>query len=336
MTRQHLRLRVLYVFVTAALCLLTFGAQANADGGTGTNAPARAVPLARALPRTFASYDALIATATAVANDQVTLYAQLVATQSERDLASSLLASVADPRVRGGLVRTETNVSDEPAIAALRSEVAVTSATQAQLLANGAIATAPSPTWTLPLAGEMSQPFGPTSFGMEPARLFQGTYYWHFHDGVDILAAAGTPIVAPARGRVVFVGQMMDGAEVVVLAHDNGLVSLYAHLQMGPLAPTIKAGDIVQAGDRIGAVGLTGMTTGYHLHWAVYQGGLPIDPMGTLPVPAAPVATPAPTVTPPAAPVTAAALRVAPATPTTPIQMGVPASSDALRRLLGG
>jgi murein DD-endopeptidase MepM/ murein hydrolase activator NlpD len=320
------------VFVTAALSALAFGGPANADGGTGT-APARAVPLARALPRTFASYDTLIATATAVANDQATLYAQLVATQNEHDLASSLLASVADPRVRGGLVRTERNVSDEPTIAALRSEVAVTSATQAQLLANGAIATAPSTTWTLPLVGEMSQPFGPTTFGMEPARLYQGTYYAHFHDGVDILAAAGTPIVAPARGRVVFVGQMMDGAEVVVLAHDNGLVSLYAHLQMGPLAPSIKAGDIVQAGDRIGAVGLTGMTTGYHLHWAVYQGGLPIDPMGTLPVPAPPVASP---VTSPAPPVTPAAPRISPATPAIPNPMGVPATSDALRRLLGG
>lgn len=309
------------MFVTAALGVLAFGGQANADGGTTT--PPRAVPLARALPRTFASYDALIATATAVANDQSTLYAQLVATQNEHDLASALLATVADPRVRGGFVRTETNVSDEPAIAALRAEVAVTGATQAQLLANGAAATAPASTWTLPLAGEISQPFGPTFLGLEPARLYQGTYYAHFHEGVDILAAAGTPIVAPARGRVVFVGQMMDGAEVVVLAHDNGLVSLYAHLQMGPLAPTIKAGDIVQAGDRIGAVGLTGMTTGYHLHWAVYQNGVPIDPLGTLVVPA-PVA-PAAALTP--------ATPAAPAKPAAPV---LPADSNALRHLLGG
>jgi len=331
---RRLPLRALYAFVTAALCVLVFAAPANADGGTGT-VPARAVPIARALPRTFASYDALIATATAVAADQVTLYADLVATQTEHDLASSLLASVADPRVRGGLVRTETNVSDEATVAALRSEVAVTSATTAQLLANGASAAAPAVTWTLPLAGEVSQPFGPTGFGMEPARTYQGTYYPNFHDGVDILAAAGTPILAPARGRVVFVGEMMDGAEVVVLAHDNGLVSLYAHLQMGPLAPTIKAGDIVQAGDRIGAVGLTGMTTGYHLHWAVYQGGLPIDPMSTLVVPAPPVAPPPP----PAPPVTTPAPTAIPAAPRTtpaPNPMGVPSTSDALRRLLGG
>ena len=45
---------------------------------------------------------------------------------------------------------------------------------------------------------------------------------------------------------------MMDGAEVVVIAHDNRLVSLYAHLKDRPLALAIKSGDIVQAGDRIG------------------------------------------------------------------------------------
>jgi murein DD-endopeptidase MepM/ murein hydrolase activator NlpD len=294
MTIQHTRLRVLYMAATAALCVLAFGAQANADDGTTT--PARAVPLARSLPRTFSSYDALLATAMAVANDQSTLSAQLVAAQAEHDLAKSLLATVADPLVRGGFIHTETNVSDEPALVALRAEVAATEARQAQLLANGATAAPPSSAWTLPLAGEISQPFGPTSLWLEPARLYKGRFYWHFHDGVDILAVAGTPILAPARGKVVFVGRMMDGAEVVVLAHDNGLVSLYAHLEDGPLAPTIKAGDIVQAGDRIGAVGLTGMTTGYHLHWAVYKNGEPIDPMGMLattpaqPTPADPAA----------------------------------------------
>ena len=280
MNIRNTRRRVLYACVTSALCLLAFGAQANADDGTST--PPRAVPIARALPRTFSSYDALLSTATAVANDQVSLYAQLQVTTTEHDLARSILAAVSDPRLRGGFIGTETNVSDEPAMVALRAEVATTALTQAQLLASGATAIAPASTWQLPLAGEISQPFGPTDLWLEPARIYRGTFSWHFHDGVDILAVAGTPIVAPARGRVVFVGRMGDGAEIVTLAHDNGLVSLFAHLEDGPLAPTIKAGDMVQAGDRIGAVGLTGMTTGYHLHWAVYKNGEPIDPMATL------------------------------------------------------
>ena len=280
MTIHTARLRARYACVAAALCLLALGGQARADDGTST--PARAVPLARALPLTFASYDALLRSASAVANDQATLYAQLVAVQAEHDLAKTILATVSDPRIRGGLVRTEPNVSDEPALVALRAEIAATAATQAQLIGGGATPTPPAATWKRPLAGEVSQPFGPTSLWLEPARLYRGAFYPHFHEGVDILAAAGTAILAPARGRVVFAGRMADGAEVVVLAHDDGLVSLYAHLDDGRLAPTIKAGDIVQAGDRIGAVGLTGLTTGYHLHWAVYQNGEPIDPLATL------------------------------------------------------
>jgi len=43
-----------------------------------------------------------------------------------------------------------------------------------------------------------------------------------------------------------------------------------------------EAGDLVKAGDRIGSVGLTGLTTGYHLHWAVYKNGEPLDPLTTL------------------------------------------------------
>ncbi|MDP9320234.1 MAG: M23 family metallopeptidase [Chloroflexota bacterium] len=280
MTIQHARLRALSICVAAGLCLLAVGAQANADDGTST--PARAVPLARAIPPTFASYDALIAAASAVSNDQVTLYARLLIARGQDDAARVALATVADPRIRGGLVRTETNVSDEPALAALRAQIASTSATEAQLIANGAAPGPPASTWRLPLAGEISQPFGPTWLGLEPTRLYKGVLYMHFHEGVDIIALAGTPIVAPARGRVVFAGRMGDGAEVVVLAHDNGLVSLYAHLENGPLAPTVKAGDIVQAGDRLGAVGLTGLTTGYHLHWAVYKNGEALDPLTTL------------------------------------------------------
>ena len=280
MTIQTARLRALYALVTAALCLVAFGANASADDST-TNPP-RAVPLARAIPRTFASYDALIKTASAMANDQVTLYADLQRSRTELDLAETVKTLIFDPRVRGGLIRTETNVSDEPALAALRAGIASNQTTQAQLIASGATTVAPASTWQRPLSGEISQPFGPTYLGLEPPRIYKGTFFWHFHEGVDIVAAPGAPILAPARGRVVFAGLMGDGAEVVVLAHDNGLVSLYAHLEDGPLAPTVKAGDIVQAGDRIGSVGLTGLTTGYHLHWAVYQNGEPIDPVATL------------------------------------------------------
>lgn len=280
MSIQNARLRALHAVALALVCLAALGTPANADDGT--TAPPRAVPLPRAIPRTFASYDSLITTAGAVANDQVTLYTRVAAARAEGDRAKTILATVANPRQRGGLIRTESDVTDQPAIAALRVEIASTVATEARLVASGATTAAPAPTWQRPLAGELSQPFGPTHLGLEPARLYKGVHYGHFHEGIDILASGGTPIVAPARGRVVFAGRMGDGAEVVVLAHDNGLVSLYAHLEAGSRTPTVKAGDLVEAGDRIGAVGLTGLTTGYHLHWAVYKNGEPLDPLSTL------------------------------------------------------
>ena len=278
MTIHTARLRALQVCALVALCLAALATPALADDGTP---PARAVPLARALPRTFASYNELIATAQAVAGDQAALFTRLESARTEADLAKSILATYVDPRVRGGLIRTES-VAIERTVAALRAEIANSAAVATQLVAAGASAYPPAPTWQRPLAGEVSQPFGPTDVGLEPARVYNGVSYGHFHDGVDIIDPAGTPIVAPARGRVVFAGRMMDGAEVVVIAHDDGLVSLFAHLEDGPHAPPVKAGDIVQPGDRIGSVGLTGMTTGYHLHWAVYQNGTPIDPLSTL------------------------------------------------------
>ena len=280
MSIQNARLRALHIVALALACLAALTSPANADDGTP--APPRAAPLARAIPRTFGSYDALIAAAGAVANDQLALYAQLTMTSAEGTLAKTSLAMIMDPRQRGGLIRTEAGVTDQPAIAALRAQITATAAAQARLVASGATATTPASIWLRPLAGEISQPFGPTYLRLEPARRYQGVYYGHFHEGVDILASGGTSIVAPARGRVVFAGRMGDGAEVVVLAHDDGLISLYAHLDAGSLAPTVKAGDLVEAGDRIGAVGLTGLTTGYHLHWAVYQNGEPLDPLGTL------------------------------------------------------
>jgi murein DD-endopeptidase MepM/ murein hydrolase activator NlpD len=286
MSSRAARVRAPYVGALVALCLLTLTPSASADDGSST--PPRAAPLARAIPRTFYSYEALLATARAVASDQIALDGELASDQVDAAIASTILAALLDPRRHGGLVGAEATLDDEPALAALRVEIAAASAGAGQLIAAGATAAPPAAVWLRPISGPISQPFGPTSVGLEPARVYDGTFFAHFHDGIDVLAAPGTAVIAPARARVVFAGRMPDGAEVVVLAHDDGLVSLYAHLEDGPLAPSVKAGDIIEAGERIGSVGLTGTTTGYHLHWAVYRNGEPIDPLSTL------VATPEP------------------------------------------
>lgn len=137
--------------------------------------------------------------------------------------------------------------------------------------------------WVWPLGGRVTQEFGPSFLTLEPPRTYRGIRYPHFHDGIDIAAPLGSPVRAAARGRVAFVGHIAGGAMVVVIAHEDGLVTLYGHLDDTSAPPPVAAGDVVEAGERVGAVGLTGMTTGPHLHFIVSRGEEPIDPRIVLP-----------------------------------------------------
>ncbi len=96
-----------------------------------------------------------------------------------------------------------------------------------------------------------------------------------FHKGLDIKGAMGAKVVASAAGTVKSNGY--DGAYgiVVVIDHGGGVITKYAHLQMA----TAKPGQEVKRGDTIGRVGMTGRTTGPHLHYEVVVGGVPRDPM---------------------------------------------------------
>lgn len=133
--------------------------------------------------------------------------------------------------------------------------------------------------WSWPVAGTVTQAFGPTALVLEPPLVFGGVAYVHFHDAIDIAAPLGTPVLAAAPGRVTFVGHLPDGALVVVVAHDDGLVSLSAHLDDAFAPPPVRTGDRVGAGQIIGYVGLTGITTGPHLHFSVRDVDGPVDPL---------------------------------------------------------
>ncbi|HVD50481.1 MAG TPA: M23 family metallopeptidase [Candidatus Udaeobacter sp.] len=264
-----------------ALCAIGFSVPANADDvPTATPVP-RAVPAARSYPRTFASYDTLIDYADGVAATQKASDDHLAALVLRVDADTATLATVLDPRVRGGLLRSRTDLMDDATFGALRKEVTNDVTSVGQLVADGAVVTAPT-SWRLPLVGEDTQNFGPTPYYFEPPLTYGGVYYDHFHTGTDIATAWGTPVLAPARGLVVFAGMMGDGAEVVVIAHDSGIVSMYAHLDNRVFPVPVKAGDTIQAGDRIGNVGLTGNTTGAHLHWSVWRNGELIDPLSMM------------------------------------------------------
>jgi len=128
--------------------------------------------------------------------------------------------------------------------------------------------------------GRITQGFGPTSFALEPQLCFEGKCYAHFHDGMDIAAPRGTAVRAIAAGRVTIAGRMPDGAVVVEIEHSRNVVSRYGHLEPGP---AVRVGESVSAGDVIGAIGVTGNTTGPHLHFEIYASGEPVDPLSVLP-----------------------------------------------------
>ena len=105
---------------------------------------------------------------------------------------------------------------------------------------------------------------------------FANNYY---HKGVDYAGGYGSPIVAPAAGKVMLVGKEDAGfhvhGNVVGVDHGQGLISIFMHLQ----DINVTEGEMIQSGQRIGTIGSTGASTGPHLHWGLYLHGVAVDPV---------------------------------------------------------
>ena len=98
------------------------------------------------------------------------------------------------------------------------------------------------------------------------------------HSGADFSSPAGTPIRSPNAGRIVLAKDLYFSGNTVIIDHGLGLFSTMAHLS----SIDVKQGDVVRAGQVVGAVGATGRVTGAHLHWAVRLNGARIDPLSLL------------------------------------------------------
>ena len=100
-----------------------------------------------------------------------------------------------------------------------------------------------------------------------------------FHAGIDLLAPAGTEIIAAAPGRVAWAGRRAGGWGILVtLAHGHGVRTMYAHLAVAD----VKVGQWVAGGTVLGRVGATGNATGPHLHFEVRVGNAAVDPLRVL------------------------------------------------------
>ncbi|RIL12009.1 hypothetical protein DCC79_02900 [bacterium] len=121
--------------------------------------------------------------------------------------------------------------------------------------------------WRRPVTGTVSSPFG------QPRDYNAGALTGR-HLGLDLRGGRGTPIQAPARGRVALAEPLTIRGNVVWLDHGWGVFSGYFHLD----TIAVSMGQVVEPGTILGAVGATGRVTAPHLHWEVRVQGVPVSP----------------------------------------------------------
>ena len=129
------------------------------------------------------------------------------------------------------------------------------------------------------LAGSFVRPVASerqtSMFGMRRRYLYSdGTVDMTMHSGIDYGCPVGTPVNAAGAGRIVMAEDRIVTGKTIVIEHLPGTYTIYMHLN----SIDVAAGALVGRGDRIGAVGMTGLATGPHLHWEFRVMGIACDP----------------------------------------------------------
>lgn len=117
-----------------------------------------------------------------------------------------------------------------------------------------------------PVDACLSSAFGPRSGGAGS-----------FHDGLDLYTGAPRPVLAGGDGRIASIAERRGYGLVIEIDHGGGVVTRYAHLSA--LAPDIREGARVLAGETIARTGKSGNATAIHLHYEILVGGKPRDPL---------------------------------------------------------
>ncbi|MFQ5616915.1 MAG: peptidoglycan DD-metalloendopeptidase family protein [Anaerolineales bacterium] len=118
-----------------------------------------------------------------------------------------------------------------------------------------------------------------SSFGNR--RSYNGSAFVYFHSGVDFCGGTGVEITAPAPGIVVFAGPLEVRGNLTLIDHGWGVFTAYLHQS----EIFVRKGERVEPGQVIGLIGNTGRSTGAHLHWEVWVGGVQVNPLDWLATP---------------------------------------------------
>lgn len=165
--------------------------------------------------------------------------------------------------------------ASQKAEAALQKQI---DALVAQQYRGGRIPSVYNGTLAWPMGGTVTQEFGCTGFPWEPR---YGSCA-HYHNGIDIAAPMYTAIRAAGPGVVLFAGpnpyDSAPKAWIVIIAHSSHLLTWYAHIDNKAHPPRVHAGDHVAKGEVIAYEGMTGHTTGPHLHWMVELNNVFVNP----------------------------------------------------------
>ena len=224
--------------------------------------------------RTLAEQRALIARMQATAREI------RMEMESWRDVHARLLDAVGPDRasvtpdlgIGGAADRRLMSVAPHDELGALAAGVAEESRnlrTLDRLLARAAKMLAALPTrW--PVRGPINSEFG--------NRASPWASQTEFHSGIDIRAASGTPVRAPAAGLVSFAGWHPEYGLAAVIDHGQDVKTIYGHLSK----VSVRVGQAVEADGTVGLTGSTGRSSGPHLHYEIFVQGQPVNPRAYL------------------------------------------------------
>lgn len=191
-----------------------------------------------------------------------------IAVSIPTEAATGGLDSIVEDKTQQALVSVQLQARFEDLLGLADSQTRLLTLVTDELLSDTALVYGVPRRW--PAEGWVTSRFGP--------RADPTTQEKAMHLGIDVAAASGTEVRNPIDGRVLFVGSRPKLGNVVVIDHHRDIVTHYGHLK----DTYVSAGDWVVTGQKIGAVGNTGRSTGPHLHYEIRVAGIPVDPLSLL------------------------------------------------------